>query len=71
MDGKIIPHRLSNVLYVPNAANCLLSGTRFDDAGGEFTGGNGKCVLKDKTGRVVGTGSKIDRLYLLDARAQL
>ena len=27
VEGKIIPHRLSNVLHVPNAANCLLSGT--------------------------------------------
>ena len=71
VDGKIIPPRLSNVLYVPNAANCLLSGTRFDDSGGIFTGGNGKCILKDKNGRIVGRGNKVDRLYLLDARAQL
>ena len=71
VEGKIIPHRLSNVLHVPNAANCLLSGTRFDEGGGTFIGGNGKCSLKDRNGRVVGTGNKTERLYLLDARAQL
>ena len=71
VNGKIIPHQLSNVLHVPNVANCLFSGTQFDDSGGTFIGGNGKCVFKDKTGRVVGTGNKTDRLYLLDARAQL
>ena len=48
VDGKIIPHQLSNVLHVPNVANCLLSGAWFDDSGGVFTGGSGKCVLKGK-----------------------
>lgn len=71
VDGKIITHHLSNVLHVPNASNCLLSGTRFDDAGGEFIGGKGKCILKDKSGKIVGTGIKTGGLYLLDARAQL
>ena len=68
--GKIIPHQLSNVLHVPNVASCLLSGTQFDEGGGTFIGGNGKCSLKDRNGRVVGTGNKTERLYLLDARAQ-
>lgn len=71
VEGKIIPHQLSNVLHVPNAANCLLSGTRFDEGGGTFIGGNGKCSLKDRTGRIVGIGNKIGRLYLMDAHAQL
>src|SRR6202522_967132 len=70
VDGKIIPHRLSNVLHVPNAANSLLSGTRFDEAGGTFIGGNEKCILKDNKGRVLGKGNKVGRLYLMDARSQ-
>jgi hypothetical protein len=71
VEGKIISHRLANVLHVPNAANCLLSGTRFDEGGGTFSGGNGKCSLTNKNGQLVGTGSKTGGLYLLDARAQL
>ena len=71
VNGKIITHQLSNVLHVPNAANCLLSGTQFDESGGIFKGGNGKCVLRDETEKIVGRGNKINRLYLLDARAQL
>jgi len=43
---------------VPDAPNCLLSGARFDEGGGEFIGGNGKCILKDKSGRIVGEGTK-------------
>ena len=57
--GKIIPHRLSNVLHVPNAANCLLSGTRFDEGGGTFIGGNGKCSLKDRNRELWEQGIKL------------
>ena len=56
---------------MPNAANCLLSGTRFDKGGGTFIGGNGKCILKDKKGKVVGKGNKVGRLYLMDTCSQL
>ena len=71
VNGNTIPHRLRDVLYVPDAPNCLLSGARFDEGGGEFIGGNGKCTLKEKSGRIVGEGTKTGRLYLLNARAQL
>ncbi|KAF9538360.1 hypothetical protein CPC08DRAFT_600673, partial [Agrocybe pediades] len=71
VDGKTITHRLREVLHIPDAANCLLSGTQIDDAGGEFSGGNGRCTLKDKSGNVIGTGVKRGRLYLLNAIAQL
>jgi transposase InsO family protein len=56
---------------VPNAPNCLLSATHFDDAGGIFEGGNGKCLLKDKANKIVAEGTRIGRLYLLNGRAQL
>jgi hypothetical protein len=70
INGQTISHRLCDVLHVPNAPNCLLSATRFDDAGGNFEGGNGKC-LKDKTNKIVAEGTRIGRLYLLNGRAQL
>ena len=54
-----------------NVANCLLSGTRFDEGGGTFIGGNGKCILKDKKGKIVGKGNKVGRLYLMDVCSQL
>ena len=71
VNGKIIPHQLKDVIHLPNAPNCLISATRIDDAGGSHGGGNGKCFIKDKTGKTVGTGVKKGKLYLLDARAQL
>src|ERR1700678_3676106 len=49
----------------------LSSGTRFDEAGGTFIGGNGKCILKDSRGRIVGKGNKVGRLYLMDAHSQI
>jgi hypothetical protein len=45
---------------VPNALNCLLSATHFDDAGGKFKGGNGKCLLKDKTYNIVAEGIRVE-----------
>jgi hypothetical protein len=71
INRQTIPHRLRDVLHVPNAPNCLLSATRFDDAGGKFEGGNGKCLLKDKTNNIVAEGIRVGRLYLLNGRAQL
>ena len=56
---------------MPNAPNCLLSATCFDDAGGKFEGGNGKCFLKNKSDNIIVEGIKVGRLYLLHGRAQL
>ncbi|TFK17284.1 hypothetical protein FA15DRAFT_555832, partial [Coprinopsis marcescibilis] len=64
-------HTLRDVLHVPDAPNCLLSVSRFDDAGGKIEFESGKCILKDKNGRIVGAGHKHGRLYRLHARAQL
>jgi hypothetical protein len=71
INRQTIPHRLCDVLHVPNAPNCLLSATHFDDAGGKFEGKNGKCLLKDKTNNIVAEGIRVERLYLLNGRAQL
>ena len=71
VNGQTIPHRLCDVLHVPNAPNCLLSAARFDDAGGKFEGGDGRCFLKNKTSNIIAEGTRIGRLYLLNGRAQL
>ena len=69
--NNVIVHALRNVLYVPEAPNCLMLLSRFDEGGGTVNFGNGRCVLKDKAGKEVGTGRKTDWLYLLDAQALL
>ena len=71
VNGQTIPHRLRDVLHVPSAPNCLLSAARFDDAGGKFEGGDGRCFLKNKTSNIIAEGTRIGRLYLLNGRAQL
>ena len=38
----------------------LLSGLRFDEGSGKFTGGNGRCNLNGNAGRIVGKGQKWD-----------
>jgi hypothetical protein len=70
-DGKEFIHHLRNVLYTPDAPNCLLSLSRIDDSGGRVDFGDGKCWIKNKDGKVVGMGDKHQRLYLLKARAIL
>ena len=54
-----------------NAPNCLLSAAHFDDPGGKFEGGNGRCFLKNKLNNTIAKGTRIGRLYLLNGRAQL
>jgi transposase InsO family protein len=71
VDGKILNHQLRNTLHVPSAPNCLLSLSRFDEAGGRSETGGGTCWLKDRDGKIVGKGYKHNRLYLLAARATL
>ena len=56
---------------MPDAPNCLLSTAHFDDAGGKFEGGNGRCFLKNKSNNTIAKGTRIGRLYLLNGRAQL
>ncbi len=49
---------LENVLYVPHNPHNLLSLGRWDNAGGEYRGGNGQLALITKDGRTIATGRK-------------
>jgi len=70
-DGKTLTHQLRNTLYTPDAPNCLLSLSRFDNTNGKVAFNDGMCWLKNKDGKVIGKGFKHQRLYLLAARAIL
>ena len=69
VEGKEIRHCMKDVLHVPEAPNCLLSVSRFEEAGGSIVFKDGKCSLRTRDGRLVGCGSRKGRLYLLDAQA--
>jgi Integrase core domain/GAG-pre-integrase domain len=71
VEGKDVKHRLRDVLHVPEAGNSLLSVSRFDESSGNIEFRNGTCMLYTKGSQLVGMGKKHDRLYRLDARAQL
>ena len=58
-------------VHVLDAPNCLLSISRLDEAGGHVEFRNGECTLKDKKENIIGKGNLSNRLYLLEARAQL
>jgi hypothetical protein len=70
-DGQITYHTLQQTLYVPDAPNCLLSISRFDENGGRVEVEGGVCWMKDKAGKVVGKGWKRQRLYPLAARTEI
>jgi len=70
-NGKTFDHQLRNTLYTPDAPNCLLSFSRFDDTNGKVDFNDGMCWLKNRDGKVIGKGYKHQWLYLLTARAIL
>ena len=67
--GKIISHKLQHVLYLPDAPNCLISVSQFDEKGGRAIFHKGKCFLEGKDKSIIGYGQMQGRLYLLDATA--
>jgi hypothetical protein len=71
VDGKLIWHTLQEVLHAPDAENCLLSISRFDVGGGDIQFKDGKAILQDKSNQTVGISRVKNRLYLLDAQAEL
>ena len=71
VDGKLIRHVLRKVLHAPDADNCLLSISHFDAGGGDIHFKTGEAILRNKNKQTVGIGKVKNRLYLLDARAEL
>ena len=69
--GSDIQHKLQDVLHVPEAPNSLLSVIQIDNSGGHASFQNGNCELYSKANELIGTGVKLGRLYILDARVQL
>ena len=69
--GNNIRHQLREVLHVPEAPNSLLSISHLDNGGGHVTFQDGGCELYNKTNQLIGKGTKVGRLYRLEARAQL
>ena len=67
INNKFITHKLQHTLYLPEAPNCLLSASRFDETGGKVIIQKGKCSLEDKNRNTVGHGILQRRLYLMDA----
>ena len=68
VSGKTLTHKLKNVLYIPEAPNCLLSVSRLDENDGRIIFHNRKCQLENKEGNIIGHGGMKGRLYLLDAK---
>src|SRR5882757_2856577 len=67
--AKTLSHKLQNVIYLPNAPNCLLSGSQFNEKGGRIIFHKGECYLEGKDKSIIGHGTMWGRLYLLDATA--
>ena len=70
-DGKLIWHVLCKVLHTPDADNFLLLISHFDVGGDNIYFKTGEAILWNKSKQTVGIGEVINRLYLLDARAEL
>ena len=60
-------HKLQHVLYLPDAPNCLISVSRFDEKGGRAVFHKRECFLEGKDKSIIGHGQMRGRLYLLDA----
>ena len=58
VNNKFITHKLQHTLYIPEAPNCLLSASRFDETGGKVIIQKGKCSLEDKNRNTVRHGDE-------------
>ena len=56
VNNKFVTYKLQHMLYIPEAPNCLLSASRFDETGGKVIIQKGKCFLEDKNGNTVRHG---------------
>ena len=51
-----VNNNLQHTLYIPEAPNCLLFASRFDETGKKVIIQKGECSLEDKNGNTVGHG---------------
>ena len=56
VSNKFITHKLQHMLYIPEAPNCLLTTSRFDETRGKVIIQKEKCSLEDKNGNTVRHG---------------
>ena len=63
-------HQLWDILFVPEAPNCLMSLSKIDDGGGSVNFKDGLCWIRNGD-KITGKEYKSQRLYLLHARAIL
>ncbi|KAJ7067609.1 hypothetical protein C8F01DRAFT_926814, partial [Mycena amicta] len=71
VDGRVITHRLLDVLFAPACAHNLVSISRLDDAGIEAEFKDGRVqFIRRSDGKVLAAGRKTGRLYPLAARSQ-
>ena len=59
------------VLHTPDDNNCLLSISHFDAGGGDIHFKAGEAIFQNKNKQTIGIGKVINRIYLLDAQAEL
>src|SRR5258705_1554488 len=68
INGKIIPITLHNVLFVPDAANCLFSIGKVYQAGGRAKQKNGSIQIYDASNNLVLQGHQSHSVYVLEAK---
>ncbi|KAJ7089290.1 hypothetical protein B0H15DRAFT_780142, partial [Mycena belliarum] len=69
VNGRIITHRLLDVLFAPTCPHNLLAVSRLDDAGLEAKFSQCRVEFVRRTdGQVMATGSKTGRLYPIAAK---
>ena len=64
--GERVVCWMTDVLYVPKLANNLLSVHAANSKGNTVLFRNRECCIRNKNGRVIGTGSSFGKLYFLD-----
>jgi len=65
-----IPITLNNIIFAPDAPNCLLSIGKVKSAGVQIDFSAGKCTVK-QNGSIVLNGTLTNHVYMLDVRAQI
>ena len=69
VSGKMLTHKLKNVLYIPEAPNCFLSVSQLDENREKVIFHKQKCQLENKEGNIIEHGQMKGHLYLLDAKS--